>query len=191
MRTDDDIVRDLRQRIQTQGRRTSRGYCHLYPPSAAAAIDEAERNLALAFPPLLRRMYSEVGNGGFGPGSGLLGLQGGHRDGKKESLVAVNKWEGWPPGVLAAWDWGCAMWSCIDVTTPDGVIVTHDSIHGATNTTYSLRAWMDAWLDDVDLWRRSFDAPSAPSHPGVNPFTKEPLIFRGQPRPIGTPRPKP
>ena len=30
-------------------------------------MDEAERRLGYAFPPILRRLYIEVANGGFGP----------------------------------------------------------------------------------------------------------------------------
>jgi len=33
--------------------------------------------MGFALPPLLERLYSEVGNGGFGPGYELCGLSGG------------------------------------------------------------------------------------------------------------------
>ena len=37
-------------------------------PASQEAIEEAERNIGFSFPPLLRQIYEEVGNGGIGPG---------------------------------------------------------------------------------------------------------------------------
>src|SRR5690242_10047052 len=44
------------------------------PPATVAEVDAAEAALGLAIPPLLRRLYTEVGNGGFGPHYGLEGV---------------------------------------------------------------------------------------------------------------------
>lgn len=41
------------------------------PPASPAAVDAAEAALGFAIPQLLRRLYIEVGNGGFGPNYGL------------------------------------------------------------------------------------------------------------------------
>jgi hypothetical protein len=43
-------------------------------PATAAQVDAAEAALGFTIPPLLRRLYIEVGNGGFGPGYGLIGV---------------------------------------------------------------------------------------------------------------------
>src|SRR4051812_48905408 len=50
----------------------------LYQVATDGAISDAERRLGFPFPPLLKRVYAEVGNGGFGPGAGTLGLEGGY-----------------------------------------------------------------------------------------------------------------
>jgi hypothetical protein len=42
--------------------------------ATAAQCDAAEAALGFALPPLLRRLYVEVGNGDFGPGYGLIGV---------------------------------------------------------------------------------------------------------------------
>ena len=70
-------------------------------PAAAteSQLADAERRLGFALPPLLRRLYAEVANGGFGPGSGILGVAGGwttdHRqtveDLYREMLEAVQE----------------------------------------------------------------------------------------------------
>ena len=46
-------------------------------PAPPAAVAEAEELAGRSLPSLLRRLYLEVGNGGFGPGYGLLGLRDG------------------------------------------------------------------------------------------------------------------
>src|SRR5690242_9078485 len=49
-------------------------------PATATAeeLNQAENLLGFRLPKLLSRLYSEVGNGGFGPGYGLIGLANGH-----------------------------------------------------------------------------------------------------------------
>ncbi|MCC2671245.1 MAG: hypothetical protein K0Q72_3716 [Armatimonadetes bacterium] len=41
------------------------------PPATLADVDAAEAALGFPLPPLLRRLYTEVGNGGWGPDYGL------------------------------------------------------------------------------------------------------------------------
>src|SRR5581483_11276116 len=43
--------------------------------AAPEALDRTERSLGVRFPPLFRRIYTEVGDGGFGPYHGLYPLQ--------------------------------------------------------------------------------------------------------------------
>ncbi len=39
-----------------------------HPPLTISEIQDVERRLGFLLPPFLRRLYSEVANGGFGPG---------------------------------------------------------------------------------------------------------------------------
>jgi hypothetical protein len=50
----------------------------LYPPTTHAIVNAAEKKLGFRLPILLREMYTRVGNGGFGPGYGIYGLEGGY-----------------------------------------------------------------------------------------------------------------
>ena len=43
-------------------------------PADPAAVEQAEAELGFALPPVLRRVYLEVSDGGFGPGGGLMSL---------------------------------------------------------------------------------------------------------------------
>jgi len=44
-------------------------------PASPEAVDEAEEAFGFPLPGLLRRLYAEVGNGGFGPGYGIPGCR--------------------------------------------------------------------------------------------------------------------
>ncbi len=44
--------------------------------ASAEAVDQAEAVIGYELPPLLKRMYLEIANGGFGPGHWILGLTG-------------------------------------------------------------------------------------------------------------------
>lgn len=98
-------------------------------PAPLAAVAEAEELAGRPLPSLLRRLYLEVGNGGFGPGYGLLGLRDGHRTGGLDALSGLRH------GVLTLCDWGCGIsseldladnqiWGCDPNAAPDGVSCT-------------------------------------------------------------------
>ncbi|WP_229868244.1 SMI1/KNR4 family protein [Streptomyces chryseus] len=51
----------------------------LFPPVTPAEVENAERAIGRRLPELLRRVYTEVANGGFGPDRGLASLTDGSR----------------------------------------------------------------------------------------------------------------
>lgn len=94
----------------------------------APVTDEAwratEAAIGFPLPPLLHRLFREVGNGGFGPGYGLRGAIGGAQDDNGSDLVNFYhsrfdqpleraEWI-WPKGIVGLNDWGCAIVSCVD-----------------------------------------------------------------------------
>lgn len=50
----------------------------VYPPATEEQLHITEERLGFALPPLLRSLYGNVANGGFGPGLGLHGVYGGY-----------------------------------------------------------------------------------------------------------------
>ena len=71
-------------------------FAHLFgaevsAPAKTAAVDGAERAIGYALHPFHRRLLTEVGNGGFGPGYGLVGLPGGISDVDGRSLVELSR----------------------------------------------------------------------------------------------------
>ena len=76
-----DIVERVKERIKCGSTDPIGRATHApAPPATQAGIAVDEQTLGYPFPPLLKRLYVEVGNGGWGPGYGLLGLTGGARD---------------------------------------------------------------------------------------------------------------
>src|SRR5262249_1691092 len=104
----------------------------LPPPVKRDTVREAEDRLGFALPPLLCRLWIEIANGGFGPGSGLVGLQGGQVDDASRKplpdlyldAIADPAWESflgepWPARLVPVCDWGCLHQSAIDCSTPE------------------------------------------------------------------------
>lgn len=70
------LIQDLRERLRDPKRAVdeSLGQLRQFEPVEPGWIDRAEQLLGFRLPPLLRALYAEVANGGFGPGYGLLEL---------------------------------------------------------------------------------------------------------------------
>ena len=176
---DDRLMEALRLRVEA-----SRS------PATAEDITRAESTLGFRLPPLLRRLYTEIADGGFGPGYGLFPVRGGRSEpGQEESLVEVRTTfaDEVPATLLPLCDWGCATWTCLACSTSDGAIVTLAGEEPLTNTGHDLRSWLSAWLSGTDLSKEMFEP--GPIRMGTNPFTKQPIRLEGQGKPRGRPWP--
>lgn len=98
-----------------------------FPPATEAQIVTAEARIGFPLPPLLRRLYLQVANGGFGPAYGLIGVPGGAVDSQGDDIsmayaerrdVSDAQWH-WPQGTLPLIETGGASYLCIDTTSPD------------------------------------------------------------------------
>jgi len=137
-------------------------------PATPEALGAAEARLGVALPPILRRCYLEVANGGFGPGSGIVGVSGGWTTERGKSIEDLYEEMGdsatenqrwvWPAGLLPLVDYGGAF-GCVDASTAQGRIVDWDpdelddrGPYGGWSRSFrevapSLAAWLEAWLD--------------------------------------------
>jgi hypothetical protein len=152
-------------------------------PVTEEELMQAETQLGFVLPSLLRRIYLEVGNGGFGPGYGLLPLDEIPPNAVygMESLVAAyqgmrsfsqkdideyfaeeeEKPALWPEGVLILCDWGCNIYSCLDCSSSDLPIFRMDSnenfmVEWAIEAS-SLQQWLEAWVDGKSLFHLDWE----------------------------------
>ena len=125
-------------------------------------VAEAESMIGSPIPNLLRRLYLDIGNGGFGPGYGLLGVRGGHEDDTKMTVTDLYRqahqdpsawWQFLPPNLLPICHWGCALYSFIDCSFPEGPMWGWDPNPGPTDETAlfpsdaTFAEWLDKWID--------------------------------------------
>ena len=108
-------------------------------------ISYFENALDLALPDLLKRCYTEVSNGGFGPGYGVAGLPGGHEAAwgdLAKSVVELRSNDGCEDSLIPIIDWGCNKVTCVDCD--DGLIVTflEGSFH---HEDYTFDSLMKRW----------------------------------------------
>jgi hypothetical protein len=193
--TDDELIEAIRTRIADPQRRldsTTSDAPPLYGVATAAAVDAAEAEIGFALPPLLRRVYLEVANGGFGPASGIFGVEGGQPDADGRTLGALylefRSWPSppedatlyWPEGLLPICEWGCTAWACIDRS--HDYIVTMDGGR-PTITTLTLAAWLEAWMSGEDLFAETFEIIEGIA---LNPFTRKPTAVERRGRAKGT-----
>lgn len=61
-----------------------------FPPATEAVVRETEAALGFQIPTFLKRVYLEIGNGGFGPGYGIIGLKGGYPSDAGTLVEAYN-----------------------------------------------------------------------------------------------------
>lgn len=83
-----------------------------------AQVARTEELLGFTLPPFLRRVYCEVANGGFGPGYGLIGAEGGKENALGESLAGAYQSQqamyspSWPDQLVPLVSWGGGTHSC-------------------------------------------------------------------------------
>ena len=139
-------------------------------PATVAEIESAEAALGFAIPQLLRRLYIEVANGGFGPAYGLEGVPRIPRLEGSADIVALYQqfltpdpdnpaWL-WPHGLVPLIGGGCLYLECVYFTEPPHAVVLFDggkvdlskSVNDVlTPVSPSLEHRLIAWLDGVDL----------------------------------------
>jgi hypothetical protein len=123
-----------------------------------------ERRCGLRLPPFLRAVYLMIGNGGFGPGYGLLPLAQRGASDEDESCWRLYldflepdaddpAWL-WPKDLVPINDWGCAIRSCVDCSSEEGRVVRFDPNGHGPRVSWksafrpecvSVRAWLLDW----------------------------------------------
>ena len=150
----------------------------LAPPAPRAVVEEAEATLGFTLPPLLRELYTTVGNGGFGPGA--IGLAGGVADSSGLHLPELYlrysaadpeaPEEVWPAGLVPLLEDGCGSYGCIDCTGPEALVVGFDpsAYNPDAGTPWSeafiaegqsLAEMIEEWLEYPEAWLEECPRP--------------------------------
>src|SRR5262245_60588102 len=116
--TDEELLAALRARVTDASNRVDTQVVPIMPrcpPASPEIVTSTERDLGFSLNPFLKRIYLEVANGGFGPGYGLVSLtKNVCSDQTLSSLYHSFRTHRWPDKLLPLWDWGDAIWSCIN-----------------------------------------------------------------------------
>ncbi|HEY3870650.1 MAG TPA: SMI1/KNR4 family protein [Actinocrinis sp.] len=159
----------------------------LRPPVLSADCDRVEQLLGFCLHPLLRRLYTEVGNGGWGPGYGLLPLFGspgravvseGITRPQRVVELAPDECRAWPLDVVAISNWGCAMSAAVDCRTVGGTVLLHEpnaDPPDPADTRFvdaeSLADWLETWLAGTG-WYRELGPDEEPPEFGMRPWAQ-------------------
>jgi hypothetical protein len=142
----------------------------LQPAAEPEAVTDAEARLGFPLPELLRRLYTEVGNGGYGPAFGLLPVSAaslGPDPPAEAEFDLVGQyawlsraepdrvgWTGWRPGLVPVFYLGCTVFEFVDCLAPGGPVVILDL--GAEMEPQppvpSLAARLEMWLSGEEPW---------------------------------------
>jgi hypothetical protein len=136
---------------------------------AADQIQQLEMVFSHLLPPLLKLLYGEIGNGGFGPGYGLLNIATSNSkttgtnglqlyETFRKTPAADPSWH-WPEGLLPVCGWGCGIYSCVDCRDHEFKMVLFDPNQHRTKGSWddaffkysgSFNQWLEDWADGND-----------------------------------------
>ncbi|MGW1534510.1 SMI1/KNR4 family protein [Streptomyces aureus] len=148
-----------------------------FPPLTNTEVDIAERSLGYCLPELLRRIYTEVADGGFGPEGGLASLTP-----RRVPHWHVPDWhcattihaKGAEWGAPASWffltDGGCTMEWYVSLIAVDHPVLLWDADgwepdwgqdphDGLRYAAPSLRQWLWTWADGGNVWDGALALP--------------------------------
>ena len=171
---EDLIIAAIRRRLEMKSTDMGSPLHSRLKPSDPIDIATDETRLGFTLPPLMKRIYMEIGNGGFGPGYGLIGLTNGVPDDTGQTGPTIYELFRsadpdepnlkWPHGLLPICHWGCAILSCVDCADPNFRMRIFDpNVHDGEDWTDSFfdespgfEMWIRAWASGVDLWEQMY-----------------------------------
>jgi hypothetical protein len=164
----------------------NRGKLAARPVPTEERIAAVEKRLGFPLPALLRQVYQEVGDGGFGPGYGIFPID--EAVGERPSLVDAylarrdaKTGRSWPERLLPICDWGAGIESCLDCTDPYCPVVRVDpnmpkgdvdarvpgNMHYSRTSMIkeacwyecgSFETWLEKWVDGKRLFYAAYAA---------------------------------
>jgi hypothetical protein len=145
------------------------------PPASPEEVAAAEASLGFRLPPLLRRLYLEVANGGFGPANGLEGVPSLSHECGADIVVLYKAYARgdpeeprlrWPYGLVPLVDLGCNIIECVSCIAPPHPILRLDPdridwdrpepiAESLLPVAPSFEGYLEAWLTDENTAAQS------------------------------------
>jgi hypothetical protein len=158
----DHLIQSVAARVRIPERRTDATDVvipEIGPLVSQEQLERCEASLGFLLRELLRRLYLEIGNGGFGPGYGFFPIPNWEAASDRTILNLYEEcrqpsdqaiWK-WPAGLLVVCDWGCLVRSCVYAIAPEARIFTSTE-YGVHRSEWTLETWLSDWASNVDLW---------------------------------------
>src|SRR5262245_15149446 len=100
------------------------GRAKIFAPATPKQIRATVNDLGFELPSLFKEILSMIGNGGFGPGYGLIGVQGGYVDFKRDGLLELGRQLGaLEKKIVPICNWGCGIYSCLDCAKSEAPVL--------------------------------------------------------------------
>ncbi|MBC2906770.1 SMI1/KNR4 family protein [Streptomyces cupreus] len=150
--TDDELFEAVHARVTAGWPTDSPSVLTTPEPASLATVKDAESSMGFHLPPLVRRFYLEIADGGVGPFHGFSPLIDKHEGVVTGYLECLNAElpPGAPPlpppGVLFLCDFGCAMWALLDCRHPEGQMWWWEE-GDRHKLDLTFPQWIQAWLD--------------------------------------------
>ena len=177
--TDDDLIQRLRERSTNPRLATSAGgwpgncwiHAERFAPAPLNVVREAQQRFGFPLPTLLVRLWSEVANGGIGPGYGIYGLKGGMTDEGLDLPLpdlyleyrVTPYWielvgEESASRSFPICDWGCCIGSVLDCTLPEGNMILITDKGERIDQGVSFARWIEDWLNGIEVGANEYGA---------------------------------
>lgn len=141
---------------------------HELPPILSEEnIQQFENKIGYVLPDILKQLFLQIGNGGFGPGYGLFPLI----SDKEENMLDFSQdfvscgFEFWKPSHIPLVHWGCGIYTFMDLEQPHANLQVFDGsnydeeipeFNGVFEIPHTLDSFLQAWVNEVDLWKEMF-----------------------------------
>lgn len=170
----DDLIKRIKARVADPMRAVDsaawvRPIPTIRPPATAADVDAAEAAFGFPIPTLVRRLYTEVGNGNWGPSYGLGRIPTGGAEPDANDIVGLYRLctapertlespaAQWPRGLVELIGRGCVDFELCDFLKPpypvfllsgDTWTPERSVVESLTPVAASLAERLEAWLSD-------------------------------------------
>jgi hypothetical protein len=133
----------------------------LESPASHDLVVSSEREIGFPLWTDHRQILTELANGGFGPGDGLLGIHGGRVDDGGRTLIELRHLILSPEElrlpIVPLCDWGGGAWSMLDCQT--GEILTCSEL-GLKELGVTFNVWLSQWAGGKNWWQEMFEFDS-------------------------------